>query len=39
MTATAPGVDPVTVTVKIIQLVERMTPNYDEIRLRVGDET
>lgn len=38
MTATAPGVDPVTVTVKIIQPVERMTPNYDEIRLRVGDE-
>lgn len=33
-----PGVDPVTVTVKIIQPVERMTPNYDEIRLRVGDE-
>lgn len=32
------GVDPVTVTVKIIQPVERMTPNYDEIRLRVGDE-
>ena len=27
-----------TVTVKIIQPVERMTPNYDEIRLRVGDE-
>lgn len=38
MTATAPGVDSVTVTVKIIQPVERMTPNYDEIRLRVGDE-
>lgn len=38
MTATAPGVDLVTVTVKIIQPVERMTPNYDEIRLRVGDE-
>lgn len=38
MTATAPGVDPVTVMVKIIQPVERMTPNYDEIRLRVGDE-
>lgn len=32
------GLDPVTVTVKIIQPVERMTPNYDEIRLRVGDE-
>ena len=32
------SLDPVTVTVKIIQPVERMTPNYDEIRLRVGDE-
>lgn len=38
MTATAPGVDPVTVTVKIIQPVERMTPNYEQIYLRVGDE-
>lgn len=38
MTATAPGVDSVTVTVKIIQPVERMTPNYEQIYLRVGDE-
>ena len=38
MTATAPGVDPVTVTVKIIQPVERMTPNYEQLFLRVGDE-
>ena len=38
LTATAPGVDPVTVTVKIIQPVERMTPNYEQIYLRVGDE-
>lgn len=38
MTATAPGVESVTVTVKIIQPVERMTPNYEQIYLRVGDE-